>query len=100
MVAPKKVVGMAQQWAKKVMDLDELAAIDEYTNSWNVPPKWKLYADPKYGNRKIDGDEKVKKMREGFAILEASGFTRSKHQKKIHEAFLQATLRVIYKNDF
>lgn len=50
-------------------------------------------------NAKVDGFERIQRLRKALSALDRGGWERSYHQRLFHESFLNAVVRILFKTD-
>src|SRR5947208_752978 len=87
------------------MHMMEEAREKERREAEEPVPAWLYMQKMASGENKAryDGDVYYKKLREALTHIDTADdgkFKRSKQQREFHDAFLQASLRIIYRFDF
>lgn len=67
----------------------------------NVPPTWQYFNPSRFTtNGTQGGDQRLRAIRKALKFIDANGTKRSKHQVQMHDGFIAACIRNIYKSEF
>lgn len=89
-------IGICEQLEEYYLDVYKIEK-----NKAKIPPTWQYYNPVRFTtNGSQGGDQRLRSLRSALKFIDANGTKRSKHQVQMHDGFIAACIRNIYKGEF